>query len=59
MTTYMTAMANELQAQVTAALQQSMNQMANNMASAMSIDPDKFKDAFQMNMRRERPRRAR
>ena len=50
MATYMTAMANELQTQVTAALQQSMNQMANNMASAMSIDPDKFKDAFQMNM---------
>ncbi|BAK45408.1 ABC transporter ATP-binding protein/permease [Eggerthella sp. YY7918] len=50
MTTYMTAMASELQTQVTAALQQSMNQMANNMASAMSIDPDKFKDAFQMNM---------
>ena len=53
MTTYMTAMANELQAQVTTALQQSMNQMANNMASAMSIDPDKFKDAFQMNMSEE------
>ena len=46
-------MANELQSQVTAALQQSMNQMANNMASAMSIDPDKFKDAFQMNMSEE------
>ena len=53
MTTYMGAMANELQSQVTAALQQSMNQMANNMASAMSIDPDKFKDAFQMNMSEE------
>ena len=53
MTTYMTTMANELQAQVTTALQQSMNQMANNMASAMSIDPDKFKDAFQMNMSEE------
>ena len=50
MTTYMAAMAAELQTQVTAALQQSMNQMANNMASAMSIDPDKFEDAFQMNM---------
>ena len=50
MTTYMSAMAAELQNQVTAALQQSMNQMANNMASAMSIDPDKFEDAFQMNM---------
>ena len=50
MTTYMSAMAAELQTQVTAALQQSMNQMANNMASAMSIDPDKFEDAFQMNM---------
>lgn len=53
MTTYMTAMASELQSQVTAALQQSMNQMANNMASAMSIDPDKFQDAFQMNMSEE------
>ncbi|MFR8300845.1 MAG: ABC transporter ATP-binding protein, partial [Gordonibacter urolithinfaciens] len=53
MTTYMGAMANELQSQVTTALQQSMNQMANNMASAMSIDPDKFKDAFQMNMSEE------
>ena len=53
MTTYMGAMANELQSQVTAALQQSMNQMANNMASAMSIDPDKFKDAFKMNMSEE------
>ena len=53
MTTYMTAMASELQSQVTTALQQSMNQMANNMASAMSIDPDKFKDAFQMNMTEE------
>ncbi len=50
MTTYMSAMASELQTQVTAALQQSMNQMANNMAGAMSIDPDKFKEAFQMNM---------
>ena len=50
MTTYMSAMAQELQTQVTSALQQSMNQMANNMASAMSIDSDKFKDAFQMNM---------
>ena len=50
MTSYMSAMAAELQNQVTAALQQSMNQMANNMASAMSIDPDKFEDAFQMNM---------
>ena len=50
MTTYMGAMATELQTQVTAALQQSMNQMANNMASAMSIDPDKFQEAFQMNM---------
>ena len=27
-----------------------MNQLAGNMASAMSIDPDKFKEAFQMNM---------
>ncbi|RDB59151.1 ABC transporter [Paraeggerthella hongkongensis] len=53
MTTYMGAMATELQTQVTAALQQSMNQMAANMASAMSIDPDKFKDAFQMNMSEE------
>lgn len=53
MTTYMNAMATELQTQVTAALQQSMNQMANNMASAMSINPDKFKDAFQMNMSQE------
>ena len=53
MTTYMTAMASELQSQVTTALQQSMNQMANNMASAMSIDPDKFQDAFKMNMSEE------
>lgn len=53
MTTYMGAMATELQTQVTAALQQSMNQMANNMASAMSIDPDKFQEAFQMNMSEE------
>ncbi|MBX9032870.1 ABC transporter ATP-binding protein/permease [Gordonibacter massiliensis (ex Traore et al. 2017)] len=53
MTTYMTAMASELQTQVTSALQQSMNQMANNMASAMSIDPDKFQDAFKMNMSEE------
>ena len=53
MTTYIGAMATELQTQVTAALQQSMNQMAANMASAMSIDPDKFKDAFQMNMSEE------
>ncbi|MEG2934146.1 MAG: ABC transporter ATP-binding protein/permease [Gordonibacter sp.] len=50
MTTYMSAMASELQSQVTAALQKSMNQMASNMASAMSIDPDKFKEAFKMNM---------
>lgn len=50
MTTYMSAMASELQTQVTTALQKSMNQMANNMAGAMSIDPDKFKDAFKMNM---------
>ena len=53
MTTYIGAMATELQTQVTAALQQSMNQMAANMASAMSIDHDKFKDAFQMNMSEE------
>ncbi len=53
MTTYMGAMANELQTQVTAALQKSMNQMASNMSSAMSIDPDKFKDAFKMNMSEE------
>ena len=50
MTTYMTAMASELQTQVTSALQQSMNQMANNMASAMSIDPDKFQEALKINM---------
>lgn len=50
MTTYMTAMSGAVQTQVTAALQQSMNQMATNMANAMSIDPEKFKEAFQFNM---------
>ena len=50
MTAYMGAMAQELQTQMTSALQKSMNQLAGNMASAMSIDPDKFKEAFQMNM---------
>ena len=53
MTAYMAAMAQQLQTQMTAALQQSMNQMAANMASAMSIDADKFKDAFQMSMSEE------
>ncbi len=50
MTSYMGALAQELQTQMTSALQKSMNQLAGNMASAMSIDPDKFKEAFQMNM---------
>ncbi|MEG0322717.1 MAG: ABC transporter permease, partial [Raoultibacter sp.] len=50
MTTYMSAMSGAVQTQVTAALQQSMNQMANSMANAMSIDPEKFKEAFQFNM---------
>ncbi len=50
MTAYMGAMAQELQTQMTSALQKLMNQLAGNMASAMSIDPDKFKEAFQMNM---------
>ncbi len=53
MTAYMGAMATELQAQVTTALQDSMDKLANNMASAMSIDADKFAEAFQMNMDEE------
>lgn len=50
MTTYMNLMAQSLQTQVTSALQQSMNQMASNMANAMHIDEEAFKQAFQMNM---------
>ncbi len=50
MSTYMSQMATALQSQMTAALQNSMNQMASNMSSAMHIDPDAFKNAFQMNM---------
>lgn len=50
MTTYMDQMTNALQSQMTAALQKSMNQITANMATALHIDPDKFKDAFQMNM---------
>ena len=50
MTTYMNLMAQSLQSQVTSALQQSMNQMASNMANAMHIDEEAFKNAFQMNM---------
>ncbi|MEA5020116.1 MAG: ABC transporter ATP-binding protein/permease [Gordonibacter sp.] len=50
MTTYMNQLAGAIQSQVTSALQQSMNQMATNMASAMHIDPEAFKNVFQMNM---------
>lgn len=50
MSTYMSQMATVMQSQMTAALQNSMNQMASNMANAMHIDPDAFKNAFQMNM---------
>lgn len=53
MTTYMNQLAGAIQSQVTSALQQSMNQMAANMANAMHIDPEAFKNAFQMNMSEE------
>ncbi len=43
----------ELEAQVSAALRNSMDSLANNMASAMSIDPEAFKDAFEMDMDEE------
>lgn len=50
MTTYMNQMTDAVQKQVTSALQTSMNQMAANMANAMHIDEEAFKNAFQFNM---------
>lgn len=50
MTAYMGALAQALQEQVTAGMQQSMAQMGANMASAISIDANAFANAFQMNM---------
>lgn len=50
MATYMDQMGSALQAQMTDALQKSMNQITANMATALHVDPEKFKDAFQMNM---------
>ncbi|WP_080802022.1 ATP-binding cassette domain-containing protein [Arabiibacter massiliensis] len=50
---YMQQMSAAVEAQVSAAMQQSMSQIAANMSSAMSIDEDKFKDAFQMSMTEE------
>ncbi len=44
---------SQLEAQITSALQRSMSQLSQNMASAMSIDKDAFADAFQMNMDQE------
>ena len=44
---------SQLEAQITSALQRSMSQLSQNMASAMSIDEDAFADAFQMNMDQE------
>lgn len=55
-TTLTQAMGNvtsQLEAQITSALQRSMSQLSQNMASAMSIDEDAFADAFQMNMDQE------
>ena len=53
MESYMNSMATELQKQVSAALQKSMNQLTSKMSSAMSLNPDKFKEAFQMTMSEE------
>ena len=48
--TTMAQMAGAIETQVGAAMQQSMAQLAANMANAMSIDADAFQNAFQMNM---------
>lgn len=50
---YMRQMSAAVESQVSAAMQQSMSQIATNMSSAMSIDEEKFKDAFQMSMTEE------
>ncbi len=50
LTIYMGAMAAEMQTQMTAALQSSMNQMSSNMANAFSIDATAFENAFVMNL---------
>ena len=50
---YMQQMSAAVESQVSAAMQQSMSQIATNMSNAMSIDEEKFKDAFQMNMTEE------
>ena len=54
MTDYMTKVTNALTKQMGTAMKtamsKAMNQLATNMSSAMSIDTDKFKEAFQFNM---------
>lgn len=50
---YMDALAKQLQAQTGAALQAATNNMAHNMAQALSIDASKFKKAFRMNVDEE------
>ena len=50
---YMQQMSAAVEAQVSAAMQQSMRQISTNMANAMSIDENAFKDAFKMNMSEE------
>ncbi len=49
----MSSVTSQLEAQITSAMQRSMSQLSQNMASAMSIDEDAFADAFQMNMDQE------
>ena len=53
MTAVMTQMGTALQDQVSAAMTQTMNRLASNMASAMSIDEAAFANAFQFNMDEE------
>lgn len=57
MTSYMTKVTKSLTSQMgqvmKTAMSKAMGQLSKNMASAMSIDADKFKEAFQFNMSEE------
>lgn len=47
---YTNTLMQELQRQTVAALQQAINQITHDMANALSVNPEKFKDAFKINM---------
>jgi ABC-type antimicrobial peptide transport system permease subunit len=52
-TSYVSAIMQNVQTQMTAGLQSAMGQLSSSMANAMGIDTDAFANAFQMNMTAE------